>query len=78
MARARDASLEEYEALTSREREVLHMAAEGHSNAEIAARLFISQRTVEAHRASLMRKLGLRSQTDLVRYALKRGILPLE
>ena len=78
VARARDASLEEYEALTSREREVLHLAAEGHSNAEIAARLFISQRTVEAHRASPMRKLGLRSQTDLVRYALKRGILPLE
>ena len=76
--RARDASLDGYESLTPREREVLHLAAEGHHNPEIAARLFISSRTVEVHRANLMRKLGFRTQTDLVRYALKRGILPLE
>ncbi len=76
--RARDASLDGYESLTPREREVLHLAAEGHHNPEIATRLFISSRTVEVHRANLMRKLGFRTQTDLVRYALKRGILPLE
>ena len=76
--RARDASLDGYESPTPREREVLHLAAEGHHNPEIAARLFISSRTVEVHRANLMRKLGFRTQTDLVRYALKRGILPLE
>ena len=76
--RARDGSLDGYESLTPREREVLHLAAEGHHNPEIAARLFISSRTVEVHRANLLRKLGLRTQTDLVRYALKRGILPLE
>ena len=76
--RARDASLDGYESLTPREREVLHLAAEGNHNPEIAARLFISSRTVEVHRANFMRKLGLRTQTDLVRYALKRGILPLE
>jgi len=67
-----------YESLTTREREVLQLAAEGHPSAAIAARLFVSVRTVETHRASLMRKLGLRSPTDLVRYAVRRGILPRE
>ena len=67
-----------YETLSGREREVLHLAAEGHNNTEIAARLCISARTVETHRANVMRKLGLHSQTDLIRYALKRGILPME
>jgi len=55
---------------------VLHLAAEGHTSAEIARRLFLSPRTVETHRAAMMRKLGLRTQTDLVRYAIRRGILP--
>jgi len=64
-----------YEMLSTREREVLHLAAEGLTNAEIAARLFLSRRTVETHRASLMHKLGLHTQTDLVRYALQRGII---
>lgn len=63
-----------YDHLTAREREVFHLATEGHGNAEIAARLFISPRTVENHRASLMRKLGLRNQTELVRYAAERGV----
>lgn len=67
-----------YPLLTSRERQVLQLAAEGLSNTEIAARLSISPRTVETHRAHLMRKLGLKSQTDLIRYALKRGFLPPE
>ncbi len=64
-----------YETLTSRERGVLHLAAEGHGNPEIAARLAISVRTAETHRANLMRKLGLRNQTDVVRYARRRGLL---
>lgn len=76
--KARKAPLDRYETLTTREREVLHLAAEGHTSGEIAERLFISPRTVEVHRANLMRKLGLHSQTDLIRYALRRGILPLE
>lgn len=54
---------------------VLHLAAEGHGNPEIAARLAISVRTAETHRANLMRKLGLRNQTDVVRYARRRGLL---
>ncbi len=73
-----DTLLDPYDALTSREREVLHLAAEGNSNAEIASRLSISPRTAETHRANLMRKLDLRSQTELVRYALRRGVLPME
>jgi two-component system response regulator NreC len=70
--------LDAYDALTGREREVLQLAAEGHGNSEIAARLFISRRTVESHRANLFVKLGLHSQTDLVRYALRRGIIKLD
>ena len=77
--RARNSdSLDLYDTLTNREREVLQLGAEGHTNAEIAGRLFISPRTVETHRANVMHKLGLRSQTELVRYALRRGILPME
>ena len=76
--RARETSLDLYDTLTTREREVLQLVAEGHTNADIAARLFISPRTAETHRVHLMNKLRLRSQTDLIRYALKRGILPME
>jgi DNA-binding CsgD family transcriptional regulator len=68
-------SPDHYETLTTRERQVLLLAAEGHTNPEIAGLLSIGVRTVESHRASLMRKLGLRNQTDLVRYALRRGLL---
>ncbi len=67
-----------YETLTAREREVLHMASEGFSNTEIANRLSISHRTVEVHRANLMRKLGLKNHAELVRYAIQRGFLPLK
>jgi two-component system response regulator NreC len=62
-----------FETLTSREREVFDLAAEGLNNNEIAAQLSISPRTAETHRANIMRKLGLRTQTDLVRYAIRRG-----
>jgi len=65
-----------YETLTKREREILHLSAEGQSSAAIGARLSISPRTVEAHRANLMRKLGFHKQTELVRYALQRQLAP--
>jgi DNA-binding NarL/FixJ family response regulator len=78
MQKVESTVLDPYETLTAREREVLHLVAEGYTNAEIADRLFISRRTVETHRANLMRKLGLRTQTDLISYALRRGILPME
>jgi two-component system, NarL family, response regulator NreC len=70
-----DTSLDPYDTLTNREREVFQLAAEGYSNAEIGARMFISPRTAETHRAHLMHKLDLHSQTDLVRYAFKKGLL---
>ena len=67
-----------YQTLTNREREVLQMVAEGLSNAEVAKRLSISPRTAELHRGRMMNKLGLHNQTELIRYALKRGILPMD
>ena len=76
--RARRGKSDLYDTLTAREREVLQLAAEGHSSKEIASRLFISPRTAETHRANLMHKLGLHSLSDLIRYALRRGILPME
>ncbi|MBI4027965.1 MAG: response regulator transcription factor [Verrucomicrobia bacterium] len=67
--------VDRYETLTAREREILQLAAESNTNAEIGRRLFISPRTVEIHRTNMMRKLNLRTHTDLVRYALQRGLL---
>ncbi len=66
-------SLDLYNTLTTREREVLQLVAAGNTNAEIADKLFISERTVESHRATMMRKLSLTSRGDLLAYALKRG-----
>lgn len=68
--------VDRYELLTAREREVLQLAAQGLGNTEIGERLSISPRTAETHRGNLMRKLDLRSQTDLVRFAMDRGLLP--
>lgn len=65
-----------HELLTPREREVLQLAAEGKTCAEIGGQLSISERTVERHRASAMKKLGLATQTDLVVYALRHALLP--
>ncbi len=70
-----EAGLDPYETLTGRERLVLQLAAEGLNNPEVAERLFISARTAETHRANLMRKLSLHSQTDLVRYAIRKNII---
>jgi len=67
--------LDVYETLTKREREVLQLAAEGCTNTQVAEHLFISARTAEKHRASMMRKLDLANQTALVCYAIRRGIL---
>jgi len=75
---ARATAIDKYETLTTREREVLHLSAEGCTSAEIASRLGISARTVETHRTHLMHKLGLHTQADLIRYALRRGIIPLD
>jgi two-component system response regulator NreC len=67
-----------YELLTNREREVLQLIAEGLSNQAIAEQLVISVKTVEAHRAHIMTKLHAKNRTDLIRYAIKRGLVGLE
>ena len=71
------ASPDPYDLLTTREREVLVLAAEGMTNPDIGTRLGISSRTAETHRANLLRKLGLKGQQTLTRYALRRGLLEL-
>ncbi|MCI0602819.1 response regulator transcription factor [bacterium] len=64
-----------YERLNDREREVLQLIAEGHTNKAIADILFISPKTVDNHRTNLMRKLNIHSAADLVRWATKRGLV---
>ncbi|MFA5079603.1 MAG: response regulator transcription factor [Dehalococcoidia bacterium] len=76
LQRTEDSRLEPYDMLTSREREVLHLAAQGFTSSNIAERLFISPRTVEVHRARVMQKLGLRNRTELIHFAIRRGIIP--
>jgi DNA-binding NarL/FixJ family response regulator len=63
--------------LTPREREICTLLAYGHTNAEIAEKLFISDRTVETHRTHIQEKLGLRSRAELVRFAIDNGLLKL-
>lgn len=64
-----------YDMLTDREREVLQLIADGLTNAEVSKRLFISSRTVESHRASLKKKLKLKNEAEIVRYAVEKGLL---
>jgi len=72
---AKPADSDPLASLTERERTVLQLAAEGHSNPEIAEKLFISPRTAETHRTHLLRKLGLQTQTDLGRFTIRKGLL---
>jgi DNA-binding NarL/FixJ family response regulator len=71
----REHSHDPFSVLSTREREVLHLIADGLSAKEVATQLNISTKTVEAHRTSLMRKLGVRKATELVRYALRHGLI---
>jgi two-component system response regulator NreC len=61
--------------LSERETDVLRLIALGHTNAEIAEKLFISVRTVETHRAHIQQKLGVSSRAELVQCALSRGLV---
>jgi two-component system response regulator NreC len=70
--------LQVYDTLTPREQEVLILIAEGLSNPEIAERLVISVKTVDRHRENIMRKLNLHSRIDLVKYAIKVGLIKLD
>ena len=73
-----DAPPDAYETLTRREREIFQMTVEGLTSAEIGRKLSISPRTVDEHRSNLTFKLGIKNQADLIRFAIKRGILPLD
>ena len=64
-----------YETLSDREREIFQLIAEGHSNKDIAEQLFLSPNTVETHRAHIMEKLDVHSTTELVLYAVRRGVI---
>jgi DNA-binding NarL/FixJ family response regulator len=72
----KDTPSEAYETLTAREREILQMTVEGRTSVEVGEKLMISPRTVEVHRRNLATKLGIKNHTDLIRFAIKRGILP--
>ena len=61
--------------LTPREEEVVKLIAEAHTNAQIAQLLHLSEKTVESHRANVLRKLGMRDRVELVRYAIRRGLV---
>ncbi|MEA2221319.1 MAG: hypothetical protein QOJ35_3945 [Solirubrobacteraceae bacterium] len=70
-----DESTGPVEPLTLREREVLKLIAEAHTNREIGEVLHLAEKTVESHRANLLRKLGMRDRVELVRYAIRRGLI---
>ena len=67
-----------YDTLSDREREILKLIAEGKTNKEIAQMLYLAVKTVQAHRANLMRKLGMHDRTELVKYAIRKGIIGLD
>lgn len=67
-----------YEALSEREKEVLSLTAKGYANKEIAEQLIISVKTVETHKSNVMEKLGLKSRPELIKYAVKKGLLQFE
>jgi two-component system, NarL family, response regulator NreC len=76
LQKAQTGLLEVHDKLTVRERKVLQLVVEGASSSDIGSRLKMSSRDVESHRANCMRKLGLNTTQDLIRYALQRGSLP--
>ncbi len=70
-----ESQIDPYETLTDREREVLHLIAEGKSNREISDLLCLTVKTVEVHRSRLMEKLGIHGVADLTRYAIRKGLI---
>jgi two-component system response regulator NreC len=76
LRRVKDEGVEpSYGSLTNREREILKLIAEGYTNQEIADLLFLSIKTIQTHRAHLMEKLGFHDRTELVKYALRKGLI---
>jgi two-component system, NarL family, response regulator NreC len=66
---------DEYERLTKKEREILQLVAEGRTNREIAESLFISVKTVIRHRSNIMKKVGFHNHTELIKYAISKGLI---
>jgi len=77
MRRGKHAACKAFVALTPREREIIHLLAEGRTSAQIAAELYISIKTVEAHRRNISRKLDLHSVAELTKFALREGLTSL-
>ncbi len=73
-----DVPADAYRTLTAREREILQLTVEGLTSSEIGKKLKISPRTVEEHRSNLTNKLGIKNQADLIRFAIKHGLLPMD
>ncbi|MDY7019474.1 MAG: response regulator transcription factor [Chloroflexota bacterium] len=69
------ANCDPYQQLTNREREILKLLAEGYTTQDIANMLVLSPKTIEGHKTNLMAKLGIHNRTDLVKYALRKGII---
>jgi DNA-binding NarL/FixJ family response regulator len=67
-----------YEQLTDREKQVLRLVADGRSNKEVASTLGIAVKTAMSHRENVMRKLGLHNRTELVRFAVARGVVRVD
>jgi two-component system response regulator NreC len=72
---ATQARIDPFDTLTAREREVMQLVAEGHTNSQIAKLLNISLKTVKAHRSNLMQKLGLHDRGELIKVAIQRGMI---
>ncbi len=69
---------EPYDRLTEREREILKLLAEGHTSRQIADMLFISLKTVQGHRTKIMEKLDLHNRTELIKYAMRKGLVSMD
>jgi DNA-binding NarL/FixJ family response regulator len=69
---------EPYDRLTAREREILKLIAEGHTSRKIAETLFISLKTVVGHRTKIMEKLDLHNRTELIKYAMRKGLVSMD
>ncbi len=72
------AEVEPYDQLTAREREILKLIAEGHTSRETANMLFLSLKTVLGHRAKIMGKLDIHSRTELMKYAIRKGLVSMD
>ncbi len=72
------AKVEPYDRLTAREREILKLVAEGHTSREIAGMLFISLKTVLGHRTKIMEKLDIHNRTELIKYAMHKGLISMD